>query len=234
MFLLVLPQLRSPYDQSTDRKLLRVDSPFQCGLKSAKKRYCLLSWESGQPLKAVYSKFCCLSRMYPRQQYSANMVWRRRECTRCTAFHLDRPYLIIYVGCVMSKLRTSRSEKKNQEGRFLPSLLGNPVFFSCASLAQLRRRRLQLVSNFSFNLAPLSCLRERWENGKRTEVSVTVTKGVAYKGGYASTFLLVWSTFFIIFSTYSSFWVEGMMLQLKLYVCTSLSSEPPIFKNLFY
>ena len=46
-------------------------------------------------------------------QYIANMVWRRRECTRCTALHLDRPYLIIHVGCVMSKLRTSRSEKKN-------------------------------------------------------------------------------------------------------------------------
>ena len=53
MFLLVLPQLRSPHDQSTDRKLLSADSPFQCGLKSAKKRYCLLSWESVQPLKML-------------------------------------------------------------------------------------------------------------------------------------------------------------------------------------
>ena len=48
---------------------------------------------------------------------------------------------------------------------------------------------------------PSTCSRERWENGERTEISVTVTKGVAYEGGYANTFLLVWSTFFIIFST---------------------------------
>ena len=40
-----LPQLRSPHDQSTDRKLLSADSIFQCGLKSAKKK--ILSTQLG-------------------------------------------------------------------------------------------------------------------------------------------------------------------------------------------
>ena len=34
-----------------------------------------------QPLKTVYSKISFLNRMYPRLPYSANIVWRRRECT---------------------------------------------------------------------------------------------------------------------------------------------------------
>ena len=51
-------------------------------------------------------------------QYIANMVWRRWECTRCTALHLDRPYLIIHVGCVMSKLRTAEVRRKTRKGAF--------------------------------------------------------------------------------------------------------------------
>ena len=96
---------------------------FNVGWNLQKNRYSLLNWESGQPLKAVYSKFCCLSRMYPRQQYSANMVWRRRECTRCTALHLDRPYLIIHVGCVMSKVKDKpKWEEKLGRALFAKSL----------------------------------------------------------------------------------------------------------------
>ena len=72
---------------------------------------------------------------------------------------------------------------------------------------------------------PSSCFRERWENGERTEISVTVTKGVACEGGYTSTFLVDFLYNFL----YISFWEEGMMLQLKLCLCTSLSREPPIF-----
>ena len=125
-------------------------------------------------------------------------------------------------------------EEKLGRAYFLPSPLSNPVFFSCSLVASPRGRRRQLASYFSFKWHHFPVVENGGRIWERTEVSVTVTKGVAYKGGYASTFLLVWSTFFIIFSTSSSFWVEGMMLQLKLYVCTSLSSEPPIFKNLLY
>ena len=77
---------------------------------------------------------------------------------------------------------------------------------------------------------PSTSFRERWENGERTEISVTVTKGVACEGGYASTCLVDLLYNFL----YLSFWKEGMMLQLKLCVCRSLSREPPVFKNLFY
>ena len=58
---------------------------------------------------------------------------------------------------------------------------------------------------------PSTCFRERWENRERTEISVTVTKGVACEGGYASTCLVDFLYNFLYFS----FWEEGMMLQLK-------------------
>ena len=77
---------------------------------------------------------------------------------------------------------------------------------------------------------PSTCLRGLWENRERTEISVTVTKGVACEGGYANTCLVDSLYNFLYFS----FREEGMILQLKLCVCTSLSSVTPILKKLFH
>ena len=62
--------------------------------------------------------------------------------------------------------------------------------------------------------SPLSCFRERWENGERTEVG----------GGNASSQYFYFSDRLSLYFLYFSFWEEGMMLQLKLYVYTSLRS----------
>ena len=131
---------------------------------------------------------------------------------------------------VKHKPKINLSPKMNEEKRnwgnqgralFLLSLLSDPFFF-VVCLARLAEGE---VTSF-----PSTCFRERWENGERTEISVTVTKEVACEKGYASTCLVDFLYNFLYFS----FWEEGMMLQLKLCVCTSLSSETPILKKLFY
>ena len=170
--------------------------------------------------------------MSPRQPYSASIVWRRRECTWFVAFNIDLPPVIIHVGCVM--LSTSRREiwaprwmkrkeiEETREGHFFCQVSWVTLFFFLVCLARLAEGEATAF--------PSTCFRERWENGERTEISVTVTKGVACEKGYASTCLVDFLYNFVYFS----FWEEGMMLQSKLCVCTSLSSEPPILKNLFY
>ena len=115
-----------------------------------------------------------------------------------------------------------KEEKRNwgNQGRalFSPSLLSDPFFFLVCPA------RLAKGEATSF---PSTCLRGRWENGERTEISVTVTKGVACEGGYANTCLVDFLYNFLYFS----FREEGMILQLKLYVCNS--SVTPILKNFF-
>ena len=58
-------------------------------------------------------------------------------------------------------------------------------------------------------------------------------KDLPAKGAMRALFLLIWSTFFAIFSTSHSGRKEWFC-NWSWYVRTSLSSEPPIFKNLFY
>ena len=57
--------------------------------------------------------------------------------------------------------------------------LGKGTFFFLVCRARLAEGEATSFPSTSF--------RERWENGEKTEISVTVTKGVACEGGYAST-----------------------------------------------